>query len=88
MSEVYFSTKNLQPFASNYRSTANTYNFYYVHVHVLWTQRDHHPPNSVHMMEPCTPQILSCTTFHLLQYVAWSMYICKGTHRVSTSIVV
>ena len=27
MSEVHFSTKNLPPFASNYRSTANTYNF-------------------------------------------------------------
>ena len=27
MSEVHFSTQNLQPFASNYRSTANTYNF-------------------------------------------------------------
>ncbi len=28
MSEVHFSTKNLQPFAGNYRSTANPYNFY------------------------------------------------------------
>ena len=26
MSEVHYSTKNLQPFASNYRSTSNTYN--------------------------------------------------------------
>ncbi len=27
MSEVHISIKNLQPFESNYRSTANTYDF-------------------------------------------------------------